>query len=378
MNVIGIVAEYNPFHNGHLYQIKKVREIYKDAIIIVALSGNFTERGTFSILDKWDKTRLALQYGVDVVLEIPFVFCNQSADSFSYAAIKLLSEFGIDTLVFGSESNNLELLTNTARVQINNPSFDNLLRKFIKEGNNYPTSLSKAIYELTNEKVSESNDLLAVSYIKEILKNNLNITVLPIKRTNTYLDTESDEDIVSADNIRKKLLLGKDISRHVPSLTKEFIRFLDYDKFFMLLKYKIISDKDEIKRYHLVDEGIHNRIYEAALISNNIYELISNIKTKRYTFNKINRILINIFTGFTKEMANKFKTLEYIRILGFSVNGQKYYKNIKKKVSIPVINKFQKYDMLQLELKVTILYSFIVNDFSLRDKEVRNFAIKET
>lgn len=374
MKVVGIVAEYNPFHNGHLYQINKVKDLYKDAIIIVAMSGNYTERGEISVMDKWDKANVALNYGVDIVLEIPYVFSTQSADTFAYASINMLASFGIDTLVFGSESNNLEKLMNAARVQINNPAFDALVKSYIKKGLNYPSSLSKSIHDLTGENISDSNDILAVSYIKEILKNHFDIKVMPIKRTNSYLDVSSDDSIVSAMNIRKKLYEGADVSKYVPSKVLETFRIVDEDFYYSMLKYKIISEKFSLDKYHLVDEGLSNRIYDAVLSSATYESLVNNIKSKRYTVTRINRTLLNIFTGFTKEEAKKFKVLEYIRVLGLSKKGRSHYKSIKEDINMPVITKFGRYDMLQLELKVTHLYSLLVRDNKISDEEIKNHA----
>lgn len=120
MNVIGIVVEYNPFHNGHLYQINKIKELYPDSIIIVAMSTHFTQRGDVSVLDKWNKTKIALDNNIDIVLEIPFVFSNSSADTFSYASLRMLNELNINILIFGSESNDIDMLKKCAKVQVNN------------------------------------------------------------------------------------------------------------------------------------------------------------------------------------------------------------------------------------------------------------------
>lgn len=375
MRVVGIVVEYNPFHNGHLYQIERVKELFEDSIIVVAMSGYYTERGEVSVLSKWDKAQLALMYGVDVVLEIPFVFSNQSADVFSYAAIKMLSEFKIDVLVFGSESADVSFLKSVASVQICNPSFDSLVKNYVSEGLNYPTSLSKAIFDLTGFKVSEPNDVLAVSYIKEILRNNLDIEIFPLKRTNSFLDLSIDEVIVSASNVRNRLSSGEDISKYVPSGVVKYVRNVNLDYLFQLIRYKIISERDSLEKYHLVDEGIDNRIYEASLSANNYFELVDMIKTKRYTYNKINRILINIFVGFTKDEANKFKSLDYIRVLGFSSMGRKFYSSIKNDISLPVIHKFEKFDMMQIEFRAAILYSMLVNDKSIIDEEIKKHVI---
>ena len=307
MNIVGVVAEYNPLHNGHIYQIEKIKEMYKDSIIIVALSGNYTQRGEFSIINKWDKARISINSGVDIVLEIPFIFSNQSADTFSYAALKMLSEFKIDTLVFGSESNDKEKLIKAAKVQINNNQFDKEVKKFMDKGDNYPTSLNKAIKSICNISINESNDLLGVSYIKEIISKQYDINVSLVRRTNSFLDLESDSSIVSANNIRNKFKKNVSVEKYLPSYSLKYMNNFDEDFLFSLLKYKIISEKDRLDKYHLVDEGIHNRIYKAALSARNISELIELIKSKRITYNKINRILINILVNFTKDEASRFK-----------------------------------------------------------------------
>lgn len=375
MRVIGIVAEYNPFHNGHKYQIDEVKKMYPDSVIVVALSSHYTIRGEVSVLSKWDKTIIALKYGVDVVLEIPFVFSNQSADIFSYAAVKILNEFHVDTLVFGSESDDLDLLFNSASVQIDNPKFDDLVKSYINKGLSYPNSVLSSIRDLTGKCVMESNDILAVSYIKEILRNNYEIEIVPIKRTNKFLDTTSDDVIVSASNVRERFKKGEDISKYVPLEVVSCMRNVRYDLLFNFIRYKVVSERDNISTYHLINEGLENRIIDAATSTVSFNDFIDKIKTKRYTYNKINRILINVFTGFTKNMANRFRNLEYIRILGLSKAGKEYYSKIKKNVSLPVITKFEKYDMLNYELKVTTLYSMIVDDNSLIYDEIRKHVI---
>lgn len=371
MNVIGIVSEYNPFHNGHLYQIEKIKEMFPDSIIIIAMSGNYTQRGEISVINKWDKAKISIDHGVDIVLEIPFLFSNQSADTFSYAALKMLNAFKIDTLVFGSESNDKELLFKAARVQLSNPSFDSLVKSLMKNGENYPTSLNKAIKKMCGVSINESNDLLGVSYIKEILSNNYNIDVVPIKRTNSFLDKLSDEKIVSAINIREKLKTGKDISKYLPIDSMNSIKLFDEEKLFNFLKYKIISEKNFLKRYHLVNEGLHTRIYKAAVNSSNYNELVENIKTRRFTYNKINRILMNILVGLTNDEAIKFKNLEYVRILGMSKNGQKYYSSIKKDNNLAVITKFEKYESSQTELRASMIYSML-GDYKYCDEETKS------
>ena len=372
MNIIGIVCEYNPFHNGHIYQIKKIKELYPNSIIVIAMSSHFTERGEFSIINKWDKTKIALNYGVDVVLEIPYIFSNQSADLFAYAALKLLNEFKIDTIVFGSESADANKLINAAKVQLNNNEFDKLVKNYLDNGENYPTALSKTTKDLINIDIKESNDILAISYIKEIIKNNYDIKICPIRRTNDFKSKKINGNITSAFNIRNMINSNINISNYIPNCEIPFLYKINYDKYFEILKYKIISQKDNLDRFHLIDEGLENRIYESALISDNLNELIENIKTKRFTYNKINRILMNIYLNFTKEDAKKYNKLEYIRILGMSKNGKDYLNSIKKTMDLPIFTKYEKNDMLNKELNATMLYELLVSDKNLSTKEIKN------
>lgn len=369
MQIIGIVTEYNPFHNGHLYQIQKIKEMYPDSVIIVAMSGNYTMRGEISVLDKWNKTNIAINNGIDIVLEIPFIYSNQSSDIFSYAALKMLNEFKIEKLVFGSETNNIDLLSLASSVQIDNKKFDSLVKDYMSKGYNYPSSIGRSIYELTGIKIKESNDILGVSYIKEILKNKYNIKPISIKRTNNFKTNTKKSNIISAYEIREFLNKNESIKEYVPNNVTPYIKKVDYEKLFNLIKYKVISEKNSLNKYHLIDEGIENRIYEGVIKCDNYDDLVKYISNKRVTINKVNRILINIFVGLTKEEASN-KELSYIKILGLSKNGKKYYSKIKKDINIKVYTKFEK-DVMNTELKASYLYSIITNDKSIFNSEIK-------
>ncbi len=364
MKAVGIVVEYNPFHNGHLYQIKKIKEKYKDFAIVVVTSSSFTQRGSISVLNKIEKTNVALEYKVDLVIELPFPFSTQSADTFAYGSIKILNELKIDTLVFGSESNDLNKLTKIAKTQINNKEFDKLVKNYIKSGINYPTALNKAIKKLTNLEVSEANDLLGISYIKEIIKNNYNIKIDIIKRTNDFHDLNSNAKIVSASNIREKMKNNIKIKKYVPALSYKYLKNKRInDNYFKYLKYQIINNIDDLNKFKTVDEGIENRIKKYIFISNNLDEFIKNIKTKRYTYNKINRMLTHILVGFTKEKSDLLNDIKYIRVLGFNDIGKSYLKSIKKSVTLPIITNYVKNnDLLDFEYKVTNIYNLVMDD----------------
>ena len=211
MASVGIIAEYNPFHNGHLYHLQKIKEKYKDDTIVLILSGNFTQRGEPSIIDKWKKTEIAKIAGIDLIIELPFIFATQSADFFSYGAVTLLEKLKVEKLVFGSESDNIDDLITIAKTQLENEDFDKLVKIYSKFGENYPTAISKAIEDLTEKKVNTPNDLLGVSYIKTILQHNYNIKPEIIKRTNDYksIDIEEISSATALLHLRESLLGAK-------------------------------------------------------------------------------------------------------------------------------------------------------------------------
>ena len=370
MNKIGIICEYNPFHNGHIYHLKKVKDLYPNSIIILIMSGNFTQRGIPSIIDKWDKTEIALKYGIDLVVELPFVYATQSADIFAKGSISLLKELKVDTLVFGSELNDINYLEKLADIQLSN-EYEEEVKKYINSEVNYPTALNLAFKKFNLEGLNNPNDLLALSYIKEIKKQKANIKPVCIKRTNDYHSLDLD-NISSATSIRKAFKENKDISKSVPTNTLDKLNKDSYllDDYFPLLKYKVLSESN-LNTYQTVTEDLAIRLKKEIYKSNSWEELVNNIKTKHYTYNRINRMLIHILCNFTKELANSFNDMEYIRVLGFSNNGQKYLNKIKKEVNLPIITTLSKGNskMLDYEQLTSNIYYSIKNNNSYLKKE---------
>lgn len=356
MGIIGIIAEYNPFHNGHIYHIEKIKEMYPNSLIILVLNGYFLERGEISIETVKTKTELALDFGVDIVVQLPFIFGTNSADIFSEASIHLLNELGVKKIIFGSESNDIETLKKLARKQLNNEYNDNV-KKYLNDGINYPTALNKAL----NLNINTPNDLLGLSYIKSILKNKYDIKPITIKRTNDYHDLKSNNKIISASNIREKIKNNESIDKYLPN--KECINKIDYNLFFKLLKYKIINDNN-LSDYLTVDEGIDNKLKSIINDCNSLDELIKKVKTKRYTYNRINRMFIHILIGLKRN--DKYNTLknEYIRILGFNKIGQQYIKKQKKKTNIPIVTSLKNIDS-------------IIKDYEIKTYEIYNLISKE-
>lgn len=375
--IIGIIAEYNPFHLGHRYQINKIKELYPDSLIIAIISTSFTERGDISLLNKWNKTTICLKERIDLVIELPTLYATQSADIFAYGALSILNKFKIDTLVFGSETNNIDLLIELAKTQINNPKYPELVKNYLSLGLNYPTAMSKALKELTNIKIDKPNDLLALSYIKEIIKNNYPITPISIKRTNDYHanNIENNTNIINASLIREMFLNNQEIIPYIPKDTKELLyQNITLNNAYTLLKYNIINNKEVLSTYLDIEEGLDKRILKYLDTSNTWNELVNNLKTKRYTYNKINRTLLHLLLNIHKEDNTKDI---YLRVLGFNSKGRLYLKKLKKESNLDIFTSYRKNKspLLDLEYRSTYIYSLITNDSSLIKREYQSKPI---
>ena len=354
-------------HLGHLYQIKQVKKMYPDSVIVIVTNSCFTERGDISIVNKWEKTKVALDNNIDIVIELPFVYACQSADIFAKGAISLLNTLGITTLVFGSETADVDIFKKVADTQLFNKDYDKRVLDYLDKGINYPTAMSKALYDILGININKPNDLLAISYIKEIIKNSYNINCISLKRTNSYHSKDIDGKYINASLIREMILEGKDVSSYiVPNIN--YYYNLSLNKAFPFLKYQVMINK--LDNIQTVDEGIENRIKKYINSCNSWEELLHKIKTKRYTYNKINRMLLHILTNFTKEEASNIN-IDYLRVLGFSLEGQKYLNKIKKNINIPVITHYKKNisKVLDIEFRINSLYAYIVEDFKLINDE---------
>lgn len=365
MKKVAIIAEYNPFHNGHLYHLNKIKEMFKDSPIILILGGNFTQRGEISILDKWTKTKIAIEAGVDLVVELPFPFATASADIFAEGAISLCNYLKVTDLVFGSETNDIEGIKKLVETQLHNENFESLVKVYLKMGYNYPTALSLTLEKLTNTSYKLPNDILGISYVKAIMKNNYKITPHTIKRTNEYHNNKLEENITSATSIREALNNNIDIKNHVPTHTYKYLNnnLPKMDDYFKLLKYKIMYSNN-LTIYNLVDTGLEEKLKKEIIKSNSFDELINKVKSKNLTYSRISRTLLYILCDYTKNDKENFNKINYIRILGFSDKGKKYLNTIKKELELPLISKFtrEKDKMLEFEYKTSKIYSLGFNN----------------
>ena len=338
-NVIGLIVEYNPFHNGHLHHIQEIDRLFEDNIKIAVMSGDYVQRGEPSLINKFEKTKIALSQGVDIVIELPAFYSTQSAEIFAKGSINLLNKLSCSHIVFGSESNDLEKLKRIATISMTK-EFELSLREFLAEGLSYPTAFSKALFD---EKLG-SNDILALEYLKAIKAINPKIEAYCIKREKTgYYDDEKD-NFASATHIRKILLdynkkkedkLNK-IKNLVPEfsykiLEENFGVFSCLSDFYDLIKYNIIKNRSELKNIQDLEVGLENRLYKYSLENSNFDEFFNNILTKRLTISRLQRILLHSLFNLTETITEKVKNkVPFVKILGFSTKGQEYLNYLKK------------------------------------------------
>ena len=338
-NVIGLIVEYNPFHNGHLHHIQEIDRLFEDNIKIAVMSGDYVQRGEPSLINKFEKTKIALSQGVDIVIELPAFYSTQSAEIFAKGSINLLNKLSCSHIVFGSESNDLEKLKRIATISMTK-EFELSLREFLAEGFSYPTAFSKALFD---EKLG-SNDILALEYLKAIKAINPKIEAYCIKREKTgYYDDEKD-NFASATHIRKILLdynkkkedkLNK-IKNLVPEfsykiLEENFGVFSCLSDFYDLIKYNIIKNHSNLKNIQDLEVGLENRLYKYSLENLKFEDFFNKVLTKRITISRLQRILLHSLFNLTETITEKVKNkIPFVKILGFSTKGQEYLNYLKK------------------------------------------------
>ena len=326
---IGIVAEYNPFHNGHLYQIRRIKEIFgKDVLVMVVISGDFVQRGKISFLDKWEKTQVSLGCGVDLVVELPLYYSIQNAEIFSRMATKILDYLGIDIQVFGAEEANIEVLQKVLELQKRQDYKDKLM-EYMKKGNSYSTSQRLALKEYNLDGIVKSNNILALEYMREIENSNLKIKPYIIKREiseyNEENVSEDREELASASFLRNELekILDKFSEEKFDfEKIKNFIAEKKYNS----LKYVITENSKEIVKKNYNFEKKQNIREKIDL------ESLKNVKTEERIFWKLEEI-----QKFLPEKSFDiiFKSLEWKRNNRFS--GDKIKEEIFKIVKYKIL-----------------------------------------
>ncbi len=390
MKVTGIIVEYNPFHKGHLHHIKKSKALTGSDAIVAVMSGNFVQRGLPAIIDKWNRTKMALMNGVDLVIELPLLYSLSSAEFFASGSISLLNSLGIiDNVCFGSECGDIDILFYIAKILIEEPmNFKIFLKEELNQGFSYPSARSNALLKFLNfsnniefscesikETLNSPNNILGLEYCKKLIKLNSNIEAFTIKREGgDYNSTFLSEKFSSASSIRNYIKENgnvHDLKNHIPenvhnlllSLNKKNYNFTFEDEMLPYLKYKYILYKNSIEKLPDVSEGIHNRIYKGLENSQTFNDITNYAKTKRYTYTRINRILTQFLIGFENwDTVNLRKNpCPYARVLGFNHTGSKILKEAKQNSTIPIYTKLPKnpIPILNLDIHGTRVYSLL-------------------
>ena len=382
MNVTGIITEYNPFHLGHLHHLKECKKNTNCNGVICVMSGNFVQRGMPAIMDKWERAKIAVKNGVDLVVELPLIFSISSAETFAYGAVALLEKTKIvNNLYFGSEHGNVLDLNKIASVIIKEPiEYKNTLKKELAKGVPYHyarlTSLKNYFNDINLEEIiSSSNNILGIEYLKALIRLNSPIKPYTLKRIGSNYNDENITSLyASATSIRKTLsfndfdkikeVLPKESYEEIINLKNTDYKFVYPEDIFPFLKYKILTEGENLSKLSQLKEGLDNKIKKEILNSNNLNEFILNIKSKRYTYTAISRALVSFFIGMENFSLDDIKnsSIEYIRPLAFNERGSKILKEIKNKESVKIITKLPKNienSMLSLDLlatKAAILY----------------------
>ncbi len=396
MAIYGSIVEYNPFHFGHLYHLNYIRSFEDFEGSVVVMSGNFVQRGEMAIVDKWARTEMALKNGVDLVLELPFAYSIQDARGFAQGAISILENTGIvQKIVFGSETSEIETLKSLASILVKEPErLKRIMKDYLKKGLSFPNARKYALRDYTGistKAIENSNDILGLEYIYSLLKFNSRIVPITLKRKGAnYNDTEIKKEFSSATAIRKSIKDNNDLNVDIPTPTKEILA-----REFNLGKgpifYETISDlalsvlnlkaKQDIKRYHGVTEGLENRIKKYLPWVETLEELLHKIKTKRFTYTRLKRTILNILFEITKDDVALFNSLgpQYIKVLGFNDNGKRILAKMRKNANLPIIILSSQYyrtkgvanykifkRLFELELSSTQIYKLFFQNQMLR------------
>lgn len=394
MSIQAIISEYNPFHNGHLYQINKAKELTNADFTLALMGGNFLQRGEAAMWDKYTRSKMAITSGVDLVVELPFPYATGSAHDFATGAINILNSLNcVEYLCFGAEESNLNLLNNIADIIYNEPTnYADLLKHYLSAGLSYPAARAKALSEYTNNNdlngiLSQPNNTLAIEYLVALKASNSNIKPILIERTNNYHEIELVTEISSASAIRHTFLDGsQDICKYVPvpamSIIKETennIAPIKSDFLSPFIQDRLISNDSFINICDVTEE-LNNKLLK--LQPNLSYnEVITCLKSKNITESRIKRCLIHLLLNYTDELRKCFindSFAYYANILGFRKANSGLIKYINANTHIPLITKkadakeiiINAYPgnyknallMWQLDTKATALYTCLVKN----------------
>lgn len=382
MKILGIIVEYNPFHKGHYWQINHSKKESNCDSVMVLMSGSITQRGDFALLNKWERTQLALSSGVDLVCELPFGYACQSAEAFAWGGIKILNATGvIDVLSFGSELGHLTPLNDLAKTLIAEPTeFKTNLKEQLSTGVSFPKARELAIRSLLGSESSDllktPNNILALEYLKALYKSQSKITPITVKRQGSDYHSLMASEFLSASGIRNILkealkhpeseaAILKSLEKKLPyTLNDLYLPFKNNynpngdENLLNALRLQILSqDVYHLKNTPYVNEGLEHKIRDALKIAPTLEECINAIISKRIPQSRVRRILANRLLELDKETLNSFQTesfLPYLRVLGFTEKGKAILKKIKNNGQLPILTnlKHSRFNLSPMQKKM--------------------------
>ncbi len=363
MSTAVIICEYNPMHDGHVYQIARTKEKYDH--VIAVMSGNFTQRCTPAIFDKWARTKCAITGGADMVVELPAFYATSSASDFALGGVAVANLLGAQALSFGSESGDVAQIVDTAKYLLDNEdSLD--VKSGLKIGLSYANSVTNAMDEKHKLVMESPNNLLAVSYVRELLRTKSELIPFTVKRKGAGHDSMEMKDFPSASYIRNSILKGEEITGAHENLVSYYKDPIFEANMWSALCYALRSmSVDSMECIYGVNEGIEHRVYEAAKRANSYEELIFAVKCKRYPLSRVRRVVLNMLLNLTKPLAEQLKSESfYVRVLGVR-KGCEFL--ISRASDVIVSPAGYESPLLQYDIHVSNVYSAIAGTHSCRD-----------
>ncbi len=350
MSIIGIVSEFNPFHNGHKYLIDSVKK--QGDTVVCVMSGNYVQRGEPAIFSKDVRVKSALMNGVDIVLELPFIYATASAEYFAKNAVRILDSFGCDKIVFGTENTTVNQLNCVADILLDK-AFDENVKKHLESGISYPSARELSLKEYCDIEISTPNNILAVEYLKALKELKSTIEPIAVNRIGAgYNDNCAVDNIASATHIRHLINNDEDFKKYVPQNTYELYKniiekgnILSVDKYnttvLGILRTKIYDEPNYVCN---MSEGLENRIIDAVKCSVSLEEIYEKAKTKRYTHSRIRRAVLSLAFGVSNDCLNI--PVPYCRLLGFKKSSMEVLGALASKCKLPYVVTFN--DLLRL------------------------------
>lgn len=364
MNIVGIIAEYNPFHNGHLYHLKQCKKLAEAEACVVVMSGNFTQRGEPAVFDKWTRSRLAVQCGADLVLELPFAYAVNSAEAFARGGVGILDRLGCVTHIgFGAEHGSLPEMERLAGFLAEETAeFRECFKEFLAEGYSYARARERSVEACLGPDFANlsktPNNILALEYLKQLKNQKSNIKPIIVNRKGTgYFDARPAGNIASASAIRHTLTAEERKNCVPPQVEEAFACRREVKGYFELIRSLVLrSSSEELSQILSVGEGLENRMKSQVRICRSLEEFVEGIATKRYPKTRIRRILCQMLMG-----LSSFEDCFYARVLAAGERGKQVIRQIKKQGQIPVFTNINKEASLPEILKYDILAGDIYN-----------------